>query len=366
MSTQSLQNPAGRINGLDLARALAIFGMILENYVDTMVPDYTAGNPAWLVWLLSHLEGHSAPVFVILAGIGVSLMTQKARETADTEQMANYRRTILKRALFLFGVGFLHSLIWDPDILHFFAVYMLIASAFLTASSRRLFFAAIISTLTFPFLYLFCNYGAGWHFATLTYLDLWSMAGTLRHIFFNGFHPVFPWLAFFFIGMWLGRGVLFDPKIRTRILTGALATVAVIKTSAVVADRLFDISFERSTGSLFDLLGTNIMPPMPLYVLLSGAIAIIIIILSLMSYDRLKGWLGMFLLVRTGQMSLSIYLGHTLIGLLALDAMGMLKNQTLPFAVGYAALIILFSVSFAYLWRLVARHGPVEWVMRKI
>jgi len=362
MSIQAPQKTVGRVNGLDIARAFAIFGMILENYVDTMVPNYTDGNPAWLVWLLSQLEGHSAPVFVILAGISVSLMTQKAREIADFTQMAKYRRTILKRALFLFGAGFLHSLIWDPDILHFFAVYMLIALAFLTASSRMLIIAAIISILTFPFLYLFCNYGAGWNFTTLTYLDLWSPAGTLHHIFYNGFHPVFPWLAFFFIGMWMGRGALFALKFRARVLAGALAILAVIETFARVADHLL----EKSTGSLIDFLGTQIMPLMPLYVLSSGAMAIIIIILSLMICDRLKGRMGNFLMVRTGQMSLIIYLGHTLIGLLALDAMGLMENQTLSLAVGYAALVIIFSVSFVYLWRFVARYGPVEWLMRNV
>ena len=366
MSSQSSQKLVGRISGLDLARGCAICGMIFENYVDTMVSDYTAANPAWLAGLLSLLEGRSAPVFVILAGIGISLMTQKARDLGDAALIQLYRQTILKRALFLFSVGFLHSLIWDPDILHFFAVYLLIGTAFLTASNFKLMFAALVSTMMFPLLYIFFDYSVGWDFTTLTYLDLWSLEGTVRHIFFNGFHPVFPWLVFFFAGMWLGRGALFDSKSRGSILIGALSIMVGVETVATVANHFFHIPLENDIGSFSDFFRREILPPMPLYVLTAGASAVMVVILSLILCERLTTLSWLRALVTIGQMSLSIYLGHTLIGILTLVAIGRLENQTLLFAVGYAVLFIGLFIAFAGIWRLKWQHGPLEGLMRRL
>ncbi len=366
MATQSSQENIGRISGLDLARACAVCGMILENYVDTMVPNYAAENPAWLAWLMSMLEGRSAPVFVILAGIGISLMIQRARSSADDTLMRFSRRKIRKRALFLFGVGFLHSLIWDPDILHFFAVYMLIASFFLSTSNLMFMLAAMISTLIFPLLYIFLDYSTGWDFATLTYMDLWSLTGTVRHIFFNGFHAVFPWMAFFFIGMWLGRGVLFDPAKRILILTGALTIMVAVEITSAVAEYFFLGTRASDIEAFSDFFSSEILPPMPLYILTAGASAIVVIVLSLSIYERLNQKISLRPLVTIGRMSLSIYLAHTLIGLMVLAAVGRLEHQTMLFAVGYSLFFIALLIVFAGIWRLKWRHGPIEALMRRL
>ena len=58
------------------------------------------------------------------------------------------------------------------------------------------------------------DYEAGWDFETFTYFGFWTAAGQVRHLFFNGFHPVVPWLAFLLVGMWLGRQDLRDPEVR--------------------------------------------------------------------------------------------------------------------------------------------------------
>ena len=72
------------------------------------------------------------------------------------------------------------------------------------------------------------------------------------------------------------------------------------------------------------------------------------------------------LLNTTGQMSLSIYLAHIVVGLGILEELGMLYAQTLAFALAYSLLFIVLSVVFANLWRLKWQRGPLEWLMRRL
>ena len=80
------------------------------------------------------------------------------------------------------------------------------------------------------FLMLF-DYETGWNWRSLEYTGLWTADGLLRHLFFNGFHPVVPWTAFLLLGMWLGRQDVGSPACRRRLLLGG-ATVALVAESA--------------------------------------------------------------------------------------------------------------------------------------
>ncbi len=293
-------------------------------------------------------------------------MTKKAFETGDAARLGLQRRTIVKRALFLFVVGFLLSLFWNADIIHFYAFYMTIGALFLLASRRVLLLAAAISTLAFPLLFVLFDYQTGWDFSTLDYVDLWSPEGAVRHIFFNGFHPVFPWVAFFFIGLWLGRGALFDAQYRRKALAWALATIFTIHAGTAMIESMPLTRQDQTIDLLSTLFLIEVLPPpTPLYVVSTAASAIAVIILCLLLCEQVGSPAWLRLLNTTGQMSLSIYLAHIVIGLGILEELGMLYVQTLAFALGYSLLFILLSVVFANLWRLKWQHGPLEWLMRK-
>jgi uncharacterized membrane protein len=64
--------PGGRIIGYDVARALAIFGMVVVNFKVVMAA--SEADPGWLASLVGLLEGRAAATFVILAGVGLSLL----------------------------------------------------------------------------------------------------------------------------------------------------------------------------------------------------------------------------------------------------------------------------------------------------
>jgi uncharacterized membrane protein YeiB len=137
-----------RIIGFDLARTYAIFGMFIVNF------NIVFGNfndKTGLNYFLSMFSGNSATVFVMLAGMGLALMTN--RENYTNEEKVRLRNTILKRALFLFVTGLLLQTFWPADILHFYGGYMTFTSFLLFANRKYYLWVSAIAVLTFHLIF---------------------------------------------------------------------------------------------------------------------------------------------------------------------------------------------------------------------
>ena len=130
-------------------------------------------------------------------------------------------------------------------------------------SNRFLLLVSVVITLSFPVLMSFFNYDTNWNWSTLTYMNLWSFDGMLRHIFFNGFHPVFPWAAFLIFGMWLGRVDLSKTAIRNRVLIWSVITLITTEIVFLLSSVLYwgwirDWRFARRCyGHLFYFYNTS-------------------------------------------------------------------------------------------------------------
>jgi len=351
------QNKKVRIIGYDVARSIAVIGMVMVNY--KVVMGASEKGPNWLIWLGELLDGRSAATFVILAGIGIAMFSHQRRIGQDKERIRQYQQTFFKRAVFLFVVGLLYMPLWPADILHFYGVYIAIAALFLTVSDRQLWLGAIGLSLAFLILIFTFDYEKNWDFSTLTYSDFWTFSGMFRHTFFNGFHPVIPWLAFIFIGMWLGRQEVESIQVRKRIFWIGVSMAATAEILSFTLTKMVpsELSFAFSTTP---------MPPMPLYILAGAGTAMIIIILCLELTFRYPNAQIFPPLVATGQLGLTLYVAHVVIGMGFLEMIGRLENQTLPFAIISAAIFSVLAIIFSYYWKKRFQRGPLEWVMRKV
>lgn len=352
--------------GYDLARALAVFGMVIVNFKVVMGAE-TAG-PAWLVWLVGRLDGRAAAAFVILAGVGISLMTNAARQNRNRSALGAKRRTLFKRSVWFFCCGLLYTPIWPADILRFYGLFFLIGAGFLTVRDRTLWIVALFLAEAFVLLLLLGDYEKGWEWSTLSYTDFWTSAGMLRHLFFNGFHPVIPWAAFLLVGMWLGRQAVSEPQVRRNLLLGGLAAIILTEIASHFLTGWMLVRFpEANPTDIGYLFGTTPMPPMPLYLLSAGGTAVVLITLCLSFSQRFPSatWL-LRPLTNTGQLALTLYVAHVVVGMGLLEALGLLEKQTLPLALASALLFCVAGVAFATLWCRFAKRGPLEWAMRRL
>ncbi|MEM7166142.1 MAG: DUF418 domain-containing protein [Planctomycetota bacterium] len=333
-----------RIVGFDVARALAIFAMAYVNFEVVLALGET--QPAALRTLASAFEGNASAMFVTLAGIGLVLLQARA--------------TILKRALLLLVVGYAWQVLWPGDILHYYAFYLAIGAFCLQLRVRWLWVLAAGSVGVSLLLHLWLDYAAGWRWSDLSYPAFWTWRGQVRNLVFNGWHPLFPWLAFLFAGMALGRWGIAAPGKR-RLAMGAAAVVYVVAalTSRAVTGETNELTLE--------LWGTSSIPPGPFYVLTAGSasifwIALCLELTAIPLVARLSGPLA-----KCGQLALTCYLAHVFFMFIVVEPLGeALDYQGLELAFGGAVVFAVTAILFAAAWRAKFRRGPLEWVMRKL
>ena len=354
-----------RILGYDFARAIAVFGMVIVNFKIVMGAEQA--GPGWLVWLSGLLDGRAAAIFVVLAGIGLSLLTQKARLVNDKVSLKKSRIILYKRALFLLIVGLLYTALWPADIIHFYGIYIFLGAMCLSAPNKLLWNLVISFNVVFILFLLLFNYDAGWDWNTITYIDFWTINGMIRHLFFNGFHPVFPWVSFLFFGMWLGRQDLTSKMVRKKFLIVAGLTVLFSEALSFYLIKTLTLNWNLMPAEeIAALFGTTPIPPMPLYILAGGGLAVIVIILSIIITEKFSNKRWTRPVIAAGQMALTLYAAHVIIGMGFLEAIGLLEKQSISFAVISALIFNIAAILFSHFWIRKFKRGPLELVMRKI
>lgn len=353
-----------RIIGIDVARALAVIGMIIVNFKVVLGEN----GEGWLKSFAHLFDGKAAATFVVLAGVGLALMTNSAIKNCDHVKLKITRNRIAKRALFLFIVGISYIAIWPADILHFYGIYMAITILLLASKEKTILISAISLIIAFPILMTFWNYGTGWNFDTLDYQDFWTIEGFVRNLFFNGFHPVVPWTAFMLFGYWFGKQDLNNDKFIKKTLWISTATFISIQVLSYISISFLSEGNRESVEELTHIIGTNPMPPLPIYMFNGIAIAIAIISACIIIAKRFDNNLIVDALNKTGQLALTFYVAHVIIGMGIIEAINPSKmgKYSVDFSIAYALAFSLFCILFAVIWSKYKKSGPLEWIMRKV
>lgn len=357
-----VKGPNGRIIGLDLARAMAIIGMMIVNYKLAM--EAQNGGPQWLRSATELFEGRASALFVILAGVGVSLMAARARASGEVKQLKEIRRTLLRRAAFLFlaGIGLL-VMGWSADILHYYALFIALSALLLRLSDKTIFTWIILILITTEIQLIYLDYSYGWSENYHEYIGLWTWSGFVRNLLFNGFHPFFPWFGFFLLGLWIGRKDWLKQQDNRNRLLGITVVITIMAElfSHLIIRELTPGLGSEATQSLF---GTKPMPPNLIYFCSAAASALSIMVLCIQVGERWKESRWMQALVSTGQLSLTHYVAHIVLGLVPLQWLGLLENGSVVFSTIYAFLFYVAMIIASVYWKKRHNRGPLELLMR--
>lgn len=348
-----------RILGFDLARMLAIFGMVIVNF--KLVIGQVGSE--FLNQIAHFFEGKAAATFVVLAGVGMSLMASGAIKSKNREKLKSIKQILVKRAFFLFVVGLLFYSIWPADILHYYGIYLLIGVLLLEAKSKHLIGISAGIILLYPVVFLIFNYESNWNMLTLEYANFWTFIGFFDNLFFNGFHPVLPWVAFLIFGLWLGRFDWKNKSLRKRITWISLIVFLGIQLISFYGNDLV-----RGDEVLQPFFSTEAMPPLPLYMLNGISIATTVIGISVALGERFADRKWIMVMAQTGQHALSIYFFHVLVGMLIplILVDGAEGIYSIGFTLLYSLVFILCMIWFVIQWNKLYKRGPFEILMRKI
>jgi uncharacterized protein len=353
-----------RILGFDFARGLAIIGMIFVNFKVVMT-NQTSG---WLYEIMEVFSGKAAALFVVLAGVGMTLMYDSAKHKNDALKTKQVKVSLLKRAAFLFVIGLSYYFIWPADILHFYGLYLTIGVVLLGVHRRWLITLSLLLIVGYSLMFPLINYEKGWDWNTLEYIDFFTVRGFFRNLFINGFHPVIPWIAFLLTGIWVGRIDFRDKRIREKILIISIALYVTFKIISAVLVHVFLGLSPNETSEIEYALGTSPMPPLFFYMVTASSLAVFVITLSIYITEKFADTFLIKQMVSAGQLALSNYFFHVVIGMLGVQLFfGKLEQAfSMEFTVAYACIFNILSVVFSYYWRKRFDRGPLEYVMRKI
>ena len=342
-----------RLIGLDIARYLAFVGMVLVNF-DIVMSHGVQSNEGFFNEFIGQLQGRASATFVVLAGIGLGLSSfRKESQTVNT---------IVKRSIFLLILGLLNMTIFEGDILHYYAFYFLFGIFLLPFGNRALILVIGILNLLFFGMLLFFDYESGWNFEELTYSGFWTIDGFIRNLFFNGFHPVFPWLGFFLLGMLMSRVLLKKRQVQIKMISwGLIAIIFSEIMSFIISGYVIPADSE-----LQFLFMTDSMPPMPLYFLAASGSALLIIGLCLLVSEKFKESKIYSLIAPAGTQTLTLYVLHIIVGLGFIDAIGFTGTQTSSQAFVAAIIFCILGTIFAFTWSKWFRRGIFESLMRKL
>lgn len=357
-----------RLLGPDVTRALALIGVVVLNYHGYLNGASAAAGPdaSFAQRLFDPYRGvlatRFATTFMLVAGIGVTLMTRRSRASGDRAAIAADRWRLVRRGTVLYAGGFVLDWIWSGTILFFYGAAFILAALVFTLPTRWLIGIASTVAVAAAGLHWWVvarqvdGHSVAWLTSPAT-LTSESPRGLLFDTFINGTHPLLPWFAFMCVGMIVGRTLGMNHPLRWAV-GGAIATaisyaVNHVATSGHAADRV------RVT-----VLSTRPFDRGLLYSIGTAGSALIAFGLISWFTQRHQHNAAVQMLARAGQMTLTLYVIHVLVFNLVVDWLGWVGGTGLDTALVFAAAFWVLAIAVASWWRKQVGRGPLEIVYR--
>ncbi|MFE6624430.1 DUF418 domain-containing protein [Streptomyces sp. NPDC057740] len=367
----------GRLVGVDLARALAVFGM----YVVHIGPPLsaTSGVASWIRYMS---DGHSSVLFATLAGFSLMLLAgRREPKTGLAGRQAKARIAI--RAVVLLALGTVMAMEYGGVIiLGFYGVYFLLALPLVRLRAKTLAIMAAALALVTPQLAFALNslLSESVRQGINAYDPFHRLSGVgALDLLLTGFYPAITWMSFVIAGMALARFDLSSGTVQRRLAAlGATLAVTAYGMSLLLAgkDALNSLAESGSSSS-----GSGSMPPdggslpdMPASMLLTAGphsgttfdiigsvgVAILVIVGATVAMDRLTRLRRLAKpVIAVGTMSLTAYVGHFVAqSVLATPAGTGTQQSWTPLL-----LYVLGAIVFAAIWSRFFRRGPLEYLL---
>ena len=389
-----------RADVLDILRGFALLGILLAN--SAVFSQYIMQDPkvtaTWptaaadkiLGWFhFAMVDGKFYSLFSLLFGIGFSIIFLKNKNRGTNGLRLFYRRLLI---LALFGL--IHTfLIWDGDILFFYAVFGLLLPLFRNVADKTLLIIAgslLLSPLLIDFLKVithgrwdvskpFLNAALArdqfvgiteenarqWLLVHKSYSKVldWNSSGIWWGWFFRmeSNRPV-KVLAMFLIGLYVGRNHIYNQLEQYKPLIKKMRNWGLgIGLPAGLLHAWFQFDDQRlpAWGGLLDttFYALNVTPLAIGYAATLALWYVNAKFLPLLKPLRYVGRMALTNYIMQSVISMIIYYG---IGF------GLGKNAGPTFYIPVALMIFLFQVLYSKLWFRFFNYGPLEWIWRML
>ncbi|CAN5629780.1 heparan-alpha-glucosaminide N-acetyltransferase domain-containing protein [soil metagenome] len=347
-----------RIIDLDVTRAVGLIGVCVMNFHGYLINDGADYPPRTFVERIfdpwrGPLSTRFAAVFVIVAGMGITLLSRRSREGRDPAAISVDRWKLTRRGVLLFAFGYFLDWVWPGTILFYYGAFFMVGALLFTLRSRWLIAIGVAAALA----------AAGLQRWSLQHDARWLLEGSagftrsprdlVFDTFLRGTHPLLPWLLFLCAGMVLGRLLPFSALLRVQLMVTGTAFVVLGylgRSHLPWAPMLRSTApFDRGLLYCLTTIGSSVVA-----VCLIGWLAE----LSQQSYITRA-------LAAAGRMTLTLYVGHVLTYNVFVHKLQWVVPDGLGTALFFALCYWIIAIITADAWLKNFELGPLEWVYRK-
>jgi len=369
-----------RLEGVDLARWVAITGMLIVHFSVPFIPEDTV--TAWLTHRAAW--GRSTILFTFLAGVSLALISG-AREPHRGRQGHVTAGRVALRGVMLMLIGWMLTAVVAPTeaaltvILTYYGLYFLLTLPFLRLDAKWSAAAAVTAMIVGPqLLYALrrSNDVGGWFFE---FTQAWNQSSP-GHIFLEqglldlavyGLYPALSYVAVVLAGLAVGRLDLGSHTVRLAIAALGLLLNSVAYRASWHAWESYRLVEELGPREKYQgpvptddarwLLSSVSHTATTPEIVGGTGLAMTVLVGCLYLADHLPRLLRPF--IATGTMALTVYVAHGLA--MAWQAnldhtageLSRWLNDTMP------EVFIVGSIVFGLAWHKIVGRGPVEaWV----
>jgi uncharacterized membrane protein YeiB len=336
--------PGRRLTGVDVARAVALVGMVTVHFG----PGRDVGDGA-AAFVYHSFYGKASVLFALVAGIGVGLMARRSSTTL-------VRTRMVYRALWLVPLGLWLQELDHPVavILQYYGVFFLGVVPFVGRRRATLLVGSVVSLLV----------GSGIVLWALVERPEWMVRlggvtppDPVGDLVLGGYYPALTWVPVLVFGMWLATCDLRAMGTRWAMLAGGVATLAVTRWVGVVLAARLDLDVERGAwGYAASVTGHS---EMPLAVIGAAGFATAVVAIALLLADTVP-WL-VHPLASLGRLALTVYVGHLLVFHWYPD---LFPAETVAQGITHVAWFTVVTAGFSTLWLWAFPRGPLEATVR--
>jgi uncharacterized protein len=348
-----------RLPGPDVVRAVALIGVVVMNYHGYLILRGGDRNSNWASDLFDPwtgpLSSRFAATFVLVAGVGVTLLTRKVVWTGSEDEVTEMRWRLARRGVLLYAGGLFLDTVWAGTIIPFYGAMFALAALLFTLRSRWVALVGAVAVAAGAMLRIweFQQLQAGADTRWLFFPDESSPESFLFNVFVNGTHPLLPWFGFFCFGLLLGR-VLDTSWWHSAALGAGTALFA----GASIVSGLASTDFQRT------VLSTHPGSLGLVYVASALGTALVAFAVIDMIANRFEDQTDP--LRRAGQMTLTLYLAHIFAFNFLVDSIGLIEPGGLTTPLLFAFCFWIVAIAAANVWHRRFGRGPAERVYRAI
>lgn len=351
-----------RITNLDTSRGVAVLGILLMNAVSIglgTAPYFNldaGGSDTWLDWIIGafgeiFVDQKFMGLFSLLFGVGIVLFADRAAKKGERP----IRLSLFRNALLL-GIGLLHGLLWEGDVL---VVYALCAPVLIALRNRQpptLFVLGGAILLFSPLAALIAQDSVGSAGEGLG--EYWLPSGAISDTV-----GLFLYIDFF--SRALGLMLIGVALYRNGFVTGELSAAAYRR----VAGWGLGLGFPLSILGFVWVASNDFGPEVAVVGSIPNTVATIPIVLGYASlltlWNRRPERAAHRRLRAVGRMALTNYLMQTVLAVIVLRTLVDATDLTRSMIFGFVVIVWALQLWWSPRWLARFSHGPFEWLWRK-